>query len=195
VLPGTYTVKMTKDKDLYTTPLQILADPRTKHTAADRKAQFDLATKLAAELGDMTFAVDRLNDVRQALEERAGTLAATDPLATRLRAASATIDALRKKIVATKEGGMITGEERLRENLTDLYGNVVFYDGRPSQTQVERTDAIARELADVVKDFDAWTAKELSGLNTALATKRLAPITLLTREQWESKEVAAAGEN
>jgi hypothetical protein len=60
---------------------------------------------------------------------------------------------------------------------------------------VERTDAIARELADVVKDFDAWTAKELSGLNTALATKRLAPITLLTREQWESKEVAAAGEN
>ena len=37
---------------------------------------------------------------------------------------------------------MITGEERLRENLTDLYGNVTFYEGRPSQTQIERADAL-----------------------------------------------------
>src|SRR2546426_483760 len=105
-------------------------------------------------------------------------------------AASAAVDELRKKIVATKEGGMITGEERLRENLADLYGNVIFYDGRPSQTQVERTDVIARELADVVRDFDAWSAKELGGLNTALGTKQLEPVRVLTREQWEAKATA-----
>ena len=85
---------------------------------------------------------------------------------------------------------MITGEERLRENLADLYGNVIFYDGRPSQTQVERTDVIARELADVVRDFDAWSAKELGGLNTALGTKQLEPIRVLTREQWQAKATA-----
>ena len=100
------------------------------------------------------------------------------------------MDELRKKIVATKEGGMITGEERLRENLADLYGNVIFYDGRPSQTQMERMDAIARELADVVRDFDAWSAKELGGLNTALGGKQLEPIRVLTREQWEAKATA-----
>ena len=191
VLPGTYTVKMTKDKEVYSTPLVIVADGRTKHTAADRQAQFDLAMKLAGVLADMTFAVERMNGVRLALDERAAQLPAKDALAPRLRAASATADELRKKIVATKEGGMITGEERLRENLTDLYGNVVFYDGRPSQTQVERTEAIARELADVIKDFDAWAAKELDGLNSALARKRLEPIRLLTRQQWEAKDVAA----
>src|SRR6266581_2189395 len=191
VLPGTYTVKMTKDKEVYSTPLVIVADGRTKHTAADRQAQFDLAMKLTGVLADMTFAVERMNGVRLALDERAAQLPAKDALAPRLRAASATADSLRKKIVATKEGGMITGEERLRENLTDLYGNVVFYDGRPSQTQVERTEAIARELADVIKDFDAWAAKELDGLNSALARKRLEPIRLLTRQQWEAKDVAA----
>jgi len=191
VLPGTYTVKMTKDKEVYSTPLVIVADARTKHTAADRQAQFDLAMKLTGVLADMTFAVERMNGVRLALDERAAKLPAKDALAPRLRAASATADSLRKKIVATKEGGMITGEERLRENLTDLYGNVVFYDGRPSQTQVERTEAIARELADVIKDFDAWAAKELDGLNSALARKRLEPIRLLTRQQWEAKDVAA----
>ena len=191
VLPGTYTVKMTKDKEVYSTPLVIVADARTKHTAADRHAQFDLAMKLTGVLADMTFAVERMNGVRLALDERAAKLPAKDALAPRLRAASATADSLRKKIVATKEGGMITGEERLRENLTDLYGNVVFYDGRPSQTQVERTEAIARELADVIKDFDAWAAKQLDGLNSALARKRLEPIRLLTRQQWEAKDVAA----
>jgi len=191
VLPGTYTVKMTKDKEVYSTALQVVADPRTRHTAEDRKAQFDLVMKLSGVLGDMTFAVDRMNGVRLALDGRAAQLQASDPLAKRLRAASATVDELRKKIVATKEGGMITGEERLRENLTDLYGNVVFYDGRPSQTQQERTDAIARELVDVVKDFDAWAAKQLGGVNAALAKKRLEPIALLTREQWEAKDAAA----
>jgi hypothetical protein len=139
----------------------------------------------------MTFAVDRINGVRLALDERVTKLSASDPLAPRLRTASATVDELRKKIVATKEGGMITGEERLRENLTDLYGNVVFYDGRPSQTQVERADALARELADVVKDFDAWVAKDLAGLNADLAKQRLDPIPALTRAQWEAKNAAA----
>src|SRR5229473_381576 len=191
VLPGTYTVKMSKDKDVFTMLLRVGPDPRTKHTAEDRKAQFDLAMRLYEALGDMTFAVDRINGVRLALDEGAAKLSASDPLALRLRTASATVDELRKKIVATKEGGMITGEERLRENLTDLYGNVVFYDGRPSQTQVERTDALARQLADVVKDFDAWTAKELSGLNADLAKQRLDPIPVLTRAQWEAKNAAA----
>src|SRR3989475_13291867 len=181
---------MSKDKDVYTTQLSVLPDPRARHTAADRQAQFDLAMKLYNLLGDMTFAVERMNGVRVALDDRAAKLGAADSLAARLRAASAAVDELRKKIVATKEGGMITGEERLREYLADLYGSVVFYDGRPSQTQLERTDALARELADVVKDFDAWAAKDLSGLNSALTGKRLESIPLLTRAQWDAKDAA-----
>ncbi len=185
VLPGNYTVKMTKDKNVYTTQLQVMPDPRSKHTPADRRAQFDLSMKLYNLLGDMTFAVDRINGVRLALDQAAAKLPANDPLVARLRAASAQVDELRRKIVATKEGGAITGEERLRENLADLYGNVISYEGRPAQTQVERTDAIARELADIVGDFDAWLAKEMPGLNSALSGKQLPPIKVITREEWD----------
>jgi hypothetical protein len=80
----------------------------------------------------------------------------------------------------------------LREHLTNLYGNVVFYDGRPSQTQVEAADALARELADVVKEFDAWAARALAGLNSALTGKRLEQIPLVSREQWEAKAASAS---
>ncbi len=186
-LPGTYMVKMTKDKQVYTTPLQVVADPRSKHTAADRKAQLELSLKLYDLLSNMTFAVERINGVRLALADRAAKLPGTDPLTKRLQAASAAVDVLRKKIVATKEGGMVTGEERLREFLSDLYGNVVFYEGRPSQTQMERANALGRELDDVVKNFDTWLAQELAGVNSALATKRLEPIKPLTHEEWETK--------
>ncbi len=182
VLPGTYTIKMTKDTATYTTQLTVVPDARSTHTAEDRRAGFDLAVKLTGTLSDMTFAVERINSVRQALDDRAGKLPANDAVGRRVRAASAAVDVLRKRIVATKEGGMITGEERLRENLTDLYGNIVFYDGRPSQTQVERADALARELGDVVREFDAWAARDLAGINAALRSKRLEPIVLERRE-------------
>ena len=180
VLPGTYTVRMTKDEKVYSTPLVVLPDPRAKHSAADRKAQFELNVKLSALLGEMSAAVDRINDVRLALDDRSTRLPSADALVARLIRAEQTVDSLRRKIVATKEGGMITGEERLRENLADLYGNVTFYDGRPTRTQLARTTAIGRELSDVSRSFDAWVAKELPAINTELVARKLPPIPVLT---------------
>jgi photosystem II stability/assembly factor-like uncharacterized protein len=193
VLPGTYTVRMTKDRSTYSTPLQVITDPLSSATAGDRKAQYELSMKLYNQLGDMTYAVDQINGIRLALDDRAGRLPANDALGKRLRTASGQVDDLRRKIVATKEGGMITGEERLREFLADLYGNVSGYEGRPSQTQSERADALGRELSDVVKSFDAWTTKELPALNTALAAKKLPKIEPLSRSSWDSANGGNAG--
>jgi hypothetical protein len=97
-------------------------------------------------------------------------------LQNKLRTASKQVDELRKKFVATKEGGAITGEERLREYLANLYGDVNSYEGKPSQTQVERADALARELADVTKSFNDWLAREMNGVNAALRQKQLEEI-------------------
>ena len=62
VLPGTYTVRMTKDRTTYSTPLQVITDPRSTATADDRKAQYELSMKLYNQLGDMTYAVDIATD-------------------------------------------------------------------------------------------------------------------------------------
>jgi photosystem II stability/assembly factor-like uncharacterized protein len=191
VLPGTYTVRMTKDQNVYTTPLVIVGDPRTNYSAEDRRAQFALTTRLSSLLGDMSYALDRINGVRLGLDDRAAKLTANDDLTRNLRTASDQVDTLRKKIVATKEGGMITGEERLREFVANLYRDVSVYEGKPTQMQVERADALTRELADVVSDFDRWSAKELPPLNAALAKKQLAAVEPITRQQWEKQDSAA----
>ena len=175
-LPGTYTLKLTENGVVYESKLTVAPDPRSTHRAADRQAQYQLSLKLAGLLNTMTDDVLRITAMRQALEARAAKVGAGDSLAARLRGAAATVDSLRKKIVATTEGGAITGEERLRENLADLYGNVVNYEGRPSATQVERAEAIARELGDVMQGFDAWAGKEVPALNAALAARGMPPL-------------------
>lgn len=187
VLPGTYTIKLTKDKNVYTTQLTVIGDPRAIHTMEDRKERSALLMKVFGLLEDMTFTVDQINGVRSSLEERAAKLASGDPLTTRLRSLSEEADGFRKKIVATKEGGMITGEERLREFASNLYGSVNGYDGKPSQTQVERADALIHELADLSGEFKAWCDKQLKDVNSQLAAKGSKPILLLTREEWEKK--------
>jgi hypothetical protein len=52
--------------------------------------------------------------------------------------------------------------------------------------QLDRTVAIGHELSDIVAAFDAWSAKDLAGLNTELGGKNLQPIVLITRQDWEA---------
>jgi hypothetical protein len=175
-MPGTYTVRLTEGDSVYSAPLHVVADPRNKATLADRRAQYALSLKLYELMNQMTSVVTRMNDVRGSLEDRHGKVQATDTLATTLEKGSQTVDAMRKRIVATKEGGMITGEERLRENLSELYGSVVGYEGRPTEIQIQRTESIGREMGDVGKEFDTWIATELPKINAMLQARGLPKI-------------------
>jgi photosystem II stability/assembly factor-like uncharacterized protein len=175
-LPGRYTVKLTDGDSTYSTSLRVVGDPRVSHTIADKKAQFALSVTLYDLMNQMSTVVDHMNDMRGSLGDRGTGLASADSLLRALTKGSAQVDTMRKKIVATKEGGMITGEERLRENLAELYGSVVGYDGRPSEMQVERTGAISREMGDVSKDFERWIQIELPKINKLLQARGMQPI-------------------
>jgi photosystem II stability/assembly factor-like uncharacterized protein len=188
VLPGAYTVKMTKGSQSYTSSLHVVLDPRAQFTLADRKAQFDLAMKLYSLLGHMSYAAQAIEGVRDAAAEHTARLGAKDPLRARLQRLAEESDELRSKIVATKEGGMITGEERIREHLGKLYGDVNGYEGRPADYQAARTVALGRELEDVIGQFKKITDAELPAINTALQKKKLTTIQVLSEANWEKKQ-------
>ncbi len=156
VLPGAYTVKMTKGDKVYTEQINVVLDPRAKFTVEDRRAQFELVTKLSGLLDHMSWVVDAIVGVRDSAQKNAARLTESDPLRVKLAALAESANTIRSKIVATKEGGMITGEERLREFLAGssddagLYGDVNSYEGRPTDSQVARADVLGRELEDVI---------------------------------------------
>jgi hypothetical protein len=160
-------------------------DPRAKYTADDRRAQYDAAMKVYHSLAQMTFAVDSIAHVRTAAADRLARLRANDPLRKKLQDFSQSADGFRSKIVATKEGGAITGEERIREFMTRVYGDITTYDGRPTDSQVARADALARELQDVVRDFNQFTTQQLPAINASLKKKKLDPIQPLSQQEWD----------
>jgi len=184
VLPGIYTVKMTKGDKVYTTQLNVVLDPRAKFTLEERRAQFELVSRLGAQLNHMSWAVDAIIGVRDDALARAGGLPENDPLRGQLRQLSESADQIRTKIVATKEGGMITGEERLREHLGNLYGDVNGYEGRPTNSQVARADVLAHELEDVIREFTELAGRQLPAINRALETKKLAALHMVPEEDW-----------
>ncbi len=184
VMPGTYTVKLIKGDDTYTGQLNVVLDPRAKYTVADRRMQYDLALKLVSTLNHMSFAVANIQNVRDTAGADAAKLPESNPLRAQLQSLSTKADELRSKIVATKEGGMITGEERIREHVGELYGDINQYEGRPTDYQVARADSLAHELQDVIDDFTKLTAAQLPAINQGLQKQHLPPIALLDETEW-----------
>jgi len=177
-VPGTYTVRLTKGDKTYETKLDVGLDRRATFSIEDRKAQFEAAMKVHAMFGDESDLVAKINAVREGATARAAKLPENDGLRKQLEAASTKADAMRKQIVATKEGGAITGEERLREHTDNLYGAIMSYEGKPGDYLIERTAALRHELDDVSAEFAAFEKNDLAKLNDALKAKNAEPITV-----------------
>jgi photosystem II stability/assembly factor-like uncharacterized protein len=159
VPPGTYTVRLTKGGQVIETKLEIGIDRRAPYGAADRKEQFDAVMRAHALFNEMSALVDRIDAAKGAAAEKAKALPDKDPQKKDLGTLVDRLDAVKKKIVATKEGGAITGEERIREHLDIVYGALMGWEGKPARYQVERIGALEHELADVANEFQVLTAK------------------------------------
>src|SRR6266508_2958205 len=151
LVPGVYTVRLTKAGKVSETKLTVGLDRRAKFTEADRKAQFDAAMRVHSLFGEESSLMDRIISLRKALAQSPAVagLPEGDSLRTNVSDFDGKVDAVRKKIAATTEGGAITGEERLREHTDQLYGAILSYEGKPGGYQVAYIDALKRELADV----------------------------------------------
>src|SRR5260370_1023895 len=113
----------------------------------------------------------RILSLRGALAKTGNALPESDPLKKSVADFDGKVDAVRKQIVATKEGGAITGEKRLREHTDQLYGALLSYEGKPGDYQLAHIEALKRELADASNEFAGVVAKDLPALNDALKAK------------------------
>ncbi len=183
---GTYTAKLTKNKETFTSAFTLVPDSRATHSAEDRAMQVKLVNSLYAQLGDLTYTVEGIQAVRDSAKARAKSLG-KDALATKLTAFAGELEALRGRLVAAKEGGRLTGEEQLREQLGDLYGKVNGYDGRPTNGQIALADVLAGELKKGAAELDALLAKSLPSLNAGLSGKKLPLLARETREAYDKR--------
>jgi photosystem II stability/assembly factor-like uncharacterized protein len=186
VREGTYTLKLIKGKETYTSTVELRPDPRSKSTAQDRALQHETAFKLYDMLGQLTYTVDAVVDLTAQTRERAGK-AADAAAKAQLDQFASSLEEFRSTLVSVKEGGMITGEKKLREHLGELYGGVNGFSGRPTQSQLERMAVLKKQLDDSAAKFESLTGGA-ANLNATLQKTGLAPLKVLSQEEWDKRQ-------
>lgn len=187
---GEYTFKLTKGKEILEGTVELVADPRNPHPKEDRLLQQRTALKAYDLLAELTFLADSVTDLRDQARDRAAQLAKKHAAA--FTAFADELDELHGTLVVAGEGGLMSGREELRERLGNLYGEIVSYDGRPSQSQIERLAGFARELEEKRGEF-ASMAAEIDDLNRTLDRRGLDPLTVLSREEWTNRQEGQGG--
>ena len=170
VLPGTYRVRVTKGDKTYECPLVIGLDRRAPYTAQDRQLQWAACQRVGLIFERMSLVVDDLRKLEQQCQQR------TD--SPPCQALLPELAELRKKLVATTEGGAITGEERLREKLDSLYASLNGYEGRPATYQLEYLKVLEEDFAQVEKT----SQKLLQTTNQLLQQQGQQPLRILAGE-------------
>jgi photosystem II stability/assembly factor-like uncharacterized protein len=191
-LPGTYTVRLTKAGQVVTEPLTLTLDRRATFSLPDRQAQFAAAERVKSMFERMSKMVAQINGVRDQTSALASNAAASAEVKTAAVQLGAKADEIRKEIVATKEGGAITGEERLREHADDVYGAITSVEDRPTNYQMARIDALDRELKDVEARWAAFQSADVAAFNAKLRAANLPPLTIAEVE-FDPKDRARGG--
>jgi hypothetical protein len=190
---GSYTFRVRKGDAVYEGGIELVADPRSPHSAADRAVQQRLANDLYRAMEELTFLVDALVDLRDQARSRlpsdgspgAATSRAERRRRDELQAFHDELEALRATLVATGAGGQLAGEEKLREQLGNLFGSVAGYDGRPTDSQLARAHVLASQVASAAERFAAIAAASRLESLSAGATP---PLAVLAREDWEKSQ-------
>ena len=184
---GSYEVKLIKGKETLASKLELVPDPRSKHTAEDRAMQRKASHELYRLLETLTFVADAVVAAREQGRARIQALPKGDALARKLTAWTEQLDALHKTLVTTREG-RLTGEEQLRERMGSLYGAINGYEGRPTDSQSAYQEVMVRQLSEARAKLESLTGKELEPLNAALGGRKLEPIKAMTQDDWAKKQ-------
>lgn len=188
---GEYRIELVKGKETLSGTVELVADPRTQHSAEDRKIQQELALRLYGMLGDLTYISESVTSLADKAKEHAETLDGRD--AKRLNAFAETVNKFNSTLVSTSKAGWLSGDEQLREKISNVYGTVNTYDGRPTDTQMAQTEAYQQQLVDAEAQAQSLMEKELPKVNRILEKHDLPAFNRMSRDEWEGESEGLRG--
>ena len=175
---GEYTVKLFKGKNVYETKIRIKLNPDSPHSELDRKIRQTVVDQAYDLLENLSFIDKQVSDIRNGTKKSAK--GASKSLKKKLLKLSDKMDAMHKELVATKEGN-ITGEKQLREKIAQLYGYVMFYKGKPTDSQMLRLNDLEKEVNGKNEILQKIIQTDLSRLNKRLGKEE---IKVTTRKEY-----------
>jgi hypothetical protein len=141
--PGIYTVEIKKGEETITGTIHLINDPKSAHSPEDVATQRKTCTQLYALQESLAYLCERNKNLQDSLQAAAQSF----PKAKKsLSAAAEKLETHRKTLIATKEGQGVIGEEQLGEKLSMIFAALVYTDGRPTDSQLLRAEALSKDL-------------------------------------------------
>jgi hypothetical protein len=182
---GNYQLKVVKDNDTTYIPFTIINNPKSQHSASDKEARHELMMKLHKQCNDFTYTVNSHVELQTKLKALENEFATNEKIKKMLVEYADRLEAQRKLVINTKEGMINDGNNYLRDKLSNVYLQVVNYDGKPSATQFEKSISFEK---DIKANADAYTAidtKYLANINVALKAAGKPELGLMSRTDFE----------
>lgn len=181
--PGEYTIKILKKDLVYEGKINVIYDPTIPHSIADRDRRMEVLMEAYHLLEDLAYTDKLVTDIRDQAQEKSAEVNKKS-LGKQLNDLSAKMDLLHKELVATNISTAITGEEKLREKIAQIYSSVNGYQGRPSQNQVDRLNNLSNEAnvkkAIVTNIIDS----ELPKIEKELSQESIEGFSIITKEEF-----------
>jgi hypothetical protein len=181
VAPGEYTVKLFIDQDVFETKIRLLFDPKSRYSVKDREVRQTAVMQAYHLLESLAYLDRQATDIRDMADARAKS--ASKSLVKKLKEVAIHMDTLHSKLVATKEG-KVTGEERLRERIAFIYGSMISYMGRPTESQLNGLNDFIKEVDQLKSDIKNFREKELTSINQALVEANKEVIKVISEEEF-----------
>lgn len=142
VLPGVYSCRMKiKDKE-YAASFNCVHDEKNADlTLADRRLVFEKSMQLQQLYNKINGSIDTINKMQSTLK-RDSVLFAKNKNA---RLFYDDLQKVKAELTATKKSSIFADEERLREKVSELYGNFSGMESRPNSLQLEAIDVLEKE--------------------------------------------------
>ncbi len=179
--PGTYKVKLIKEDKTYESEIEILLDPNSPHSEEDRKLRHKTLTNAYDLLEKLAFIDKQIVDIYDGAKKTEKEISKNKVEKVKLLADKT--NNMHKRLVATKKGN-ITGEKKIREELSELYGFVLFYKGKPTDSQINSLNYLEKEISGIEKELITIKKKDLSVVNQILLQNKKKEIKITSKEEF-----------
>lgn len=178
--PGIYTARLTKDKKVYESKIELLPNKLAAHSEEDRRLRQDALWKTYAMLEHMAYISDTLNDIKTAIEK---ILKKEDK-----KLSQKTKKYLKNQVEEVKAtwgeivdvSGSLYGSEKFQGKMVEIYSSINNYTGRPTESQLTYIVTLEESLKNIEERFKKLIAENLVNINRLLKEHQLEEIRILS---------------
>jgi photosystem II stability/assembly factor-like uncharacterized protein len=188
---GTYKVKVIKGKEEHWTSFTLAYPEKSPYTLADRKLQFDNTMRLYAQTEKVAY----IYAAQDGMVKQAKEVVLKNPKFAKLvNPFIKEVEEQNNSLVFRGGDFYINTEEKLAEQISELYGQIANYPGKPGSAQINRVDGLDEEVKAAIKKFEVLKGEKLKKVNATISSDKILPaIKVLTEDEFKKGEKAGSG--